>query len=441
MPNTPQDPVTCTCPICGNQFAVQASFLGQLVKCPGCYSAITASLHGKEADPKEARSRFVNQEPISPQKKVDKRSIHVPFNDFLPQAELTTKIRKRQLEEDAEPIITKTSVASLAQEEPEYQPTAFEASRNRQRIIWPLWLWISGTILLALGIYMFIIGSSMEKESSKTLNISDIFVDHEATFSQDVNKDLMEEIHKREKQYSLTHSSRDQEDRDVEEVAAHITAAMNELALYCMSKSEQEKLNYVLNPSETASKIAHWAAYAQDKDFLPQEAGRSSKDGDLLQISVLMDDNTIRPAIFMYDHASGKWKLDWEAWEGYSSILPAELIAKKPSTPVAVRVTLSASDVYSAPFLQETSPESYHNTAFSNFTLKFPNGECINAYVDRYSPLALNLLKLLYNGPVRLCLLIHYPSDVPNCQSVIIDELQHSGWMSESTRKLLPPNN
>lgn len=288
---------------------------------------------------------------------------------------------------------------------------------------------------------MFIIGSSLEKESSKTLNISDIFVDHEATFSQEVNKDLMEEIHRREKQYSLTHSSRDQEDRDVEAVAAHITAAMNELALYCMSKSEQEKLNYVLNPSETAPKIAHWAAYAQDKDFLPQEAGRSSKNGDLLQISVLMDDNTIRPAIFMYDHASGKWKLDWEAWEGYSSILPAELIAKKPSTPVAVRVTLSASNIYSAPFLQETSSESYRNTAFSNFTLKFPNGECINAYVDRYSPLALNLLKLLYNGPVRLCLLIHYPSDVPNCQSVIIDELQHSGWMSEPTRKLLPSNN
>ena len=40
---------------------------------------------------------------------------------------------------------------------------------------------------------------------------------------------------------------------------------------------------------------------------------------------------------------------------------------------------------------------SYRNTAYINFSLEFPNGERLNAYVDRYSPLALELTKLLYN--------------------------------------------
>ena len=202
----------------------------------------------------------------------------------------------------------------------------------------------------------------------------------------------------------MTHPRRE-EDREVESVSAHITAAMNELALYCMAESDEERLNYVMEPEAVRPKMAHWASYGRYKDYLPQEAGKSSKNGDLLQISVLMDDNTVRPAIFLYDRNSGKWKLDWEAWEGYSPMLPAELEAKKPSKPVAVRIALSMPGIYQPPFLEESSAESYRNTAYINFSLEFPNGERLNAYVDRYSPLALELTKLLYN-----CLLYTSPS-------------------------------
>lgn len=172
----------------------------------------------------------------------------------------------------------------------------------------------------------------MEAENSKLLNISDRFVDHEALFSQEVNKDLLEQLQQRERQYLIAHSRRE-EDRKAESISPHITAAMNELALYCMAESDEERLNYVMNPAAVAPKMAYWASYGQYKDYLPQEAGRSSKNGDLLQISVLMDDNTIRPAVFLYDRNSGKWKLDWEAWEGYSPMLPAELEAKSPPPP------------------------------------------------------------------------------------------------------------
>lgn len=410
MPSPSQDTVACTCPSCGNLFAVKAS---------SAYSA--------------------PHTPLAPKKKTDKRTISVHGPTTPGPNKSTTKIRKRK-EGNAAPAIAAPRCAALAPEEPEYRAAAADTMRSERRPTWHIWLFVAGLVLSLLGVFMFLRGRDMEAENSKLLNISDRFVDHEALFSQEVNKDLLEQLQQRERQYLIAHSRRE-EDRKAESISPHITAAMNELALYCMAESDEERLNYVMNPAAVAPKMAYWASYGQYKDYLPQEAGRSSKNGDLLQISVLMDDNTIRPAVFLYDRNSGKWKLDWEAWEGYSPMLPAELEAKKPSTPVPVRIILSMSGIYQPPFLEESSAESYRNTSYLNFTLEFPNGERLNAYVDRYSPLALELTRLLYNGPVRTCVLIRYPEDLPGNRAVIIDQLLHSGWMSDATRRLLPTNN
>lgn len=288
---------------------------------------------------------------------------------------------------------------------------------------------------------MFLRGNDLEAEGGKILDISEKFVDHEADFSTEADDAMMQALREKAEQYQTAFLHRREEDREAESVARHITAAMNELALYCMAGSDEERLNYVISPAATRPKMAHWAKYAHYKDYLPHEPGKSSKNGDLLQIPVLMDDNTMRAAVFLYDHDSKKWQLDWEAWEGYSPLFPAELKKKRPSSPVPVRVTISMSSHYAAPFLEESAPESYRHTAYIAFTLEFPNGERLNAYVDRYSPLALELTKLLYNGAVRACVSIHYPADLPGSQSVIIDRLEFPGWMSETTRKLLPKNN
>ncbi|MEI3557877.1 MAG: hypothetical protein V8Q21_01740 [Akkermansia muciniphila] len=471
-----QAAVPCRCNVCSNPFAVKLSCIGCQVKCPVCHSTVTATRQEETAAPSPERMPEVPEKtpeipaqapkpeasvrqdgarepspsastptaplaPLTPQKKMDKRSIAVTGPSIPVPAEPTTKIRKRKEKGDAAPAITAARRASLAQEEPEYQPTAHEADRGERRPTWHIWLFVSGLVLASLGAFMFLRGKDMEAEGSKILNISDRFVDHEAAFSLEVNKDLLAELEKREQRYRLMTHPRKEEDREVESVSAHITAAMNELALYCMAESDEERLNYVMEPEAMRPKMTHWASYGRYKDYLPQEAGKSSKNGDLLQISVLMDDNTVRPAVFLYDRDSGKWKLDWEAWEGFSPMLPAELEAKKPSKPVPVRIALSMPGIYQPPFLEESSAESYRSTAYINFSLEFPNGERLNAYVDRYSPLALELTKLLYNGPVRACVLIHYPADLPGNQSVIIDKLLYSGWMSDATRNLLPTTN
>lgn len=443
--------IPCRCNVCSNPFAIKLSCLGCQVKCPICHSTVTATQDkpcpprsaAPETDKTDAGQEEQRPRPPAaqllppPLKKTDKRSITPPPSAPAP-ASGTTRIRKRREQRQDAPSIATAGSAALAAETPEYRPPSGEAAREERRPTWHIWLFVTGLVLAALGTLMFIRGSDLEAERSKMLNISDRFVDHEADFSTEVNKDLLKALQERAEQYQLTALTRKQEDREAETVSKHVTAAMNELALYCMATSDEERLHYVMDPAAVRPKMAHWAPYGQYKDYLPQEAGRSTKNGDLLQISVLMDDNTVHPAIFLYDHATGKWKLDWEAWEGYSPMFPEELAAGKPSAPVPVRVSISVAGIYRAPFLEESSPESYRNSAYVNFSLEFPRGERLNAYVDRYSPLALELMKLLQSGPVRACVTIHYPADLPGSQAVLIDKLVHSGWMSDATRALLP---
>lgn len=449
MTSPSQDTAACACPSCGSLFAVKTSFLGLQATCPVCLAQVAAARDTENSgtasplpDPpvQMEKSPRPSAPPLRtlPQKKTDKRTIAISRN--AAPGPNTTKIRKRREQDGESPPIPTAGNAAPAKETPAHEPVLLEAERMKHRPVWHIWLFVVALTLAVLGTFMYIRGSELEAESSKILNISDRFADREADFSSEVNEDLLKKLQTRAQQYRLTAHTRKKEDREAETVSAHITAAMNELALYCMAKSDEERLNYVMDPAAARPKMARWARYGRYKDYLPQETGRSAKHGDLLQISVLMDDNTQRPAVFLYDHDTKKWKLDWDAWEGHSPLTPDELAAKRPSSPVPVRAIISMPGVYQAPFLEETAPESYRNTAYINFSLEFPNGELLNAYVDRYSSLALELTKLLYNGSVRACVLIRYPADLPGSKAVIIDKLLHSGWMSDATRKLLPGN-
>ncbi len=270
MPSPSQDTVACTCPSCGNLFAVKASFLGRQVKCPICTASVTATPEEQptpETEEQDAVTAVKREEahsaspgrmpeaaekapgtpapaagtpppstdaaprvPLAPKKKTDKRAISVHAPSLPGPAGPTTKIRKRK-EENAAPAIAAPRSASLAPEEPEYQPTAADIARSERRATWHIWLFVSGLILLLLGMFMFLRGRDMEAASSQILNISDRFVDHEALFSQEVNKDLLEKLQQRERQYRLIAHSRREEDRKAESISPHITAAMNELSL------------------------------------------------------------------------------------------------------------------------------------------------------------------------------------------------------------------
>ena len=56
MPSPSQDTVACTCPSCGNPFAVKTSFLGSQVQCPICAAPVTARQEEKVKDETEEQA-------------------------------------------------------------------------------------------------------------------------------------------------------------------------------------------------------------------------------------------------------------------------------------------------------------------------------------------------------------------------------------------------
>lgn len=56
MPSPSQDTVACTCPSCGNPFAVKTSFLGSQVQCPICAAPVTAWQEEKVKDETEEQA-------------------------------------------------------------------------------------------------------------------------------------------------------------------------------------------------------------------------------------------------------------------------------------------------------------------------------------------------------------------------------------------------
>lgn len=438
------DMVTCRCIMCQNPFAVKLSCLGCQVKCPACSAAITATRDTSGApdgeEQEEKRTRPPDSELLpAPAKKVDQKAMSglEAIELLAEKPAATTKIRKRREEQHAAPPIEAAQPVALTEEHPDSHTTRQQSEQSAHRRTWPVWLCLTGLVMSVLGSLMYLRGSDLDSEGAKIINISDKFVDHDSDFSRDMDEEAVKTLQNKADKYQQDIQARARENLQMESLSSDVSAAMNQLALYCMANSDTERLKYVIDPETTRQKMAHWATYGHYRDTLPQEAGTPSKKGDLLQIMVLMDNNITRPAVFLYDRDEKKWKLDWEAWEGYSPMLPSELVVNKPTSPVPVRVIISVSGIYKKPFLEESSNRSYRNSSYIGFMLEFPHGERLHAYVDRYSPLSLELTNLLYNGALPVQLQIHYPDDLPGNQAVIIDRLLHSGWMNKKTRAQL----
>ncbi len=438
MPDTQaQETVACICPSCGSQFAVLASNLGTKVECPICSAVIVAGMDVQVKQEPDAEPRSLQKQgAVQPRKRIDKRAIaYKKAPGIHPDSPNTTKLRK--FREEASPVrIEVNNSTNLAEEEPEYKLPSIEAAKLKKKSTWHIWMFVFGLVLLLLGGFMYIRGQDLYLEGIKEINVSDKFVDHEADFSSEVDKSLMKAIKDRAERYQLTALTRKQKDLNAERVTKNVSEALNELALFCMATSDDERLKYVVTPEETAKKMALWGTYVNQKEHLPQNVDKSAIFGDLMHLSVLMDDNTLNAATFIYNKETNKWQLDWEAWSGYSSVLPTDLIKNKPSEPVTVRAILTVGAEFKEPFLSETTPKSYRNTAYINVNLEFPNGEIVPAYVDRYSQLALDLIKMLQDGPFRAMVKVHYPSDLHNNNAVIIDEVIRPGWLSEQSFEL-----
>ncbi len=309
-----------------------------------------------------------------------------------------------------------------------------EAARMEKKPTWHIWLSIFGFALLGSGIILYYSANNQQLETSVTMqNLSAEFIDPEADFSADANINIMRSMKASEDRYHIHEDTHQQKKEDVNTKAAHITDASLVLASYCMATSNDERLKYVINPDDIRAKMTVWNTYVEPPTVLPAEVKNSYLNGNILHLSMRMEDDSITAASFLKDEASGKWLLDWEAMVGYSPVLPTELIKNKPAAPTLVRARVFMNGIYNAPFSAEASAKSYGGKAYFSYTLEFPGGESVTAYADKDSAHGREITEKLQNGHFTATLRIHYPADVPGNKAVIIDELVRPGWLSDST--------
>lgn len=436
------DSITLVCPTCSNQFSIPSEYLGKKVQCPICESVITAQLpesQKKEASP-HARS-IAAESTANPKKRFDVRTLpkrknqtEGEENQNTQDTPQTTKIRKQRENSDIPLYVPKTNKTELSHD-------AVELLYNTRPVVeknshWVSWLIAIGIILSLLSVFIFTSAQELANQDIKVICISDRFIDREAESISEVEKDLIAELERRAKQYNLSELTRRQADREVFYISQKINTALNQLGLFLMASTDHERLKYIIPVNQIEEKLKHWSSRNKYPNHLPLETGKTHLTGNLLQVKLLMDDNKNRTAVFLFDEVQQKWLLDWEAWVGYSDMDATELLNNKPTSPTPVRVLLGINDVYKAPFFEEASEKSYKKSAYLSYSLTFPDGKELNAYVDRYQPMALDLLKKLSGGSIHAVLRISFPEGYPDCNSVIINDIIRTGWMCDKTYPL-----
>lgn len=436
------DSINLVCPTCSNQFSIPSEYLGKKVQCPICESVITAQLPESQKKEVPPHSRSIAAESTTnPKKRFDVRTLpkrksqadgedDKNTHDFVQ----TTKIRKQRENSNIPLYEPKTNKTELSHD-------AVELLYNTQPVVeknshWVSWLVAIGIILSLLSVFIFTSAKELANQDIKVICISDRFIDREAETVSEVEKDLIAELERRAKQYNLSELTRRQADREVAYISQKINTALNQLGLFLMASTDHERLKYVIPVDQIEEKLKHWSSKYKYPNHLPLETGKTHLTGNLLQVRLLMDDNKHRTAVFLFDEVQQKWLLDWEAWVGYSSMDATELLKTKPTSPTQVRVLISINDLYKAPFLEEASEESYKKSAYLSYTLTFPDGKELNAYVDRYNPMALELLKKLSGGSIHAVLTISFLKEYPDCNSVIINDIIRTGWMCDKTYPL-----
>ena len=92
MSSLPQDTVACSCPACGNLFAVKTSFLGRQVRCPVCSSIITAARDVKQPETVSKARQDKETTPSGPETEEEKHP-RPPVSEYLPSPQKKTDVR------------------------------------------------------------------------------------------------------------------------------------------------------------------------------------------------------------------------------------------------------------------------------------------------------------------------------------------------------------
>lgn len=221
--------------------------------------------------------------------------------------------------------------------------------------------------------------------------------------------------------------------------AEQLDKILANLIAYFTAESTEQKLNYVFDPA--ATRIAMEKELSKNPssktNLLPVQIDNAYiLNNGLLVLSVVFNDNSLKPLYFIYDDQKDEWLLDWFSMEPYQTITYQELIASKPKNPVEIKARMCIGANYSPPFEDKASPTNYKGKTYLSLILEFNDNNYLDAYLDKNSPLFPLVIRELASGSKNATLLISYPTEGPQDEKkVLINDILRLNWLGESAEK------
>lgn len=471
-------PIHVSCPVCEEAFDAPASFKGQKIECPICLSPVLVP-NNTSTTPNIKKEQTPSQ-PISSNEEIseESKSIDTPTAASKPNASAyseednTTVIN---FESNEEPSFS-ANVQSFQNLESGYLPdkeitdeeedlpfhpkesdkspedldindsgiikTSVTKKQPSKLKTWSLVLLTGGGILMLIGagvIYSF--GTRFLAKIGQTYSIAYKFIDNEYSKAGGVSKMTNQQIeamkivlNNRSQQINKTRLFL-QENKIISD--SELAQIKQMLVNYSQESDPDKKLGYVHSPETVQKDLQSW----DHKDFKDKISVFNIVNEYIITPTVILlkleSDGEAAQALFVKNEETKKWLLDWYSVSGFSPLSYDQLTTTKPEEPVEVRAIARMDVQYSNEFPRSPSAESYDHKAYLNISLELPDGNLLNAYIDRLNPDALELTKALKQGGVKVLVSVYYPKDLVNNDSVIISKLNHIGWHSKKTESLI----
>lgn len=201
---------------------------------------------------------------------------------------------------------------------------------------------------------------------------------------------------------------------------------------FLAAASVEELLPLIRNADRLEPEIRRYYADGKvDKmELTGLRVARESRVGEVRALTLLIQTKTfVRQLLNVCETADGL-KVDWESWVGQSSMPWAEMMEKKPTDPVLVRVMLSYVEYYNMDFSDDKK--------WGSCRLLSPDGEhVLYGYVLLGSDEQDKLFRLLAGDPSaenRVSLIIRYPEGARASNQVIVDRIVAESWLIPDTK-------
>ncbi len=457
-------PIHVSCPVCEESFDVPASFKGQKIECPICLSPISTTQGSltttKTADRTNTENNFAKL-PIDIKKDNDAQPDSIINSTRSMQKTMVTA----SLEDQSTSEVSKDTSSEANISDNKLNSTVHPKDSNKtaenltigesgsvQKTVttkpsgkpksWASLLIIVISILMLIGAgFLYGIGLHFSSKIGQVYNIASKFIDNEFSQIGGVSKLTNEQIETmknilstRSDQINRTKlflkESKIVSDEEIEQIKQMLVA-------YSEETDQEKKLEFLGDTNQLKNDIKSWNLNDLNKKISIYNIINEyilNPNVVLLKFEINGDPGQ---AIFVKNKNDKKWLLDWYSISGFSSFPYEKLISTKPNEPIEIRAIARMDSQYSKDFAETPSTDSYNNKAYLSVNLELPGGQSINGYIDRLNPDALELIKGLKHGGVKVLLSIHYPKDLINNDSVIISKLHHIGWHSKETEEML----